>query len=1221
MKRSILFLLLVFVLSTAMAQGTSNIWTTRQVTDLNLEQEEVLHYFASDYRLVEINPDELAPRLLSNERSVRPLSIPKPDGTSMTVRIRPVGVMHPDLAARYPGIQTFEILPDGGKVLGGRVGWTYQGFHATVRTTQGTIYVDPYAKQGSRYYVVYNVEDNLENGPWEGFVCDVTGEQGLDIEDIYSPAEVHDHQDRSFSGFRSGASIVQRRYRLAMACTGEFSDFHGGTTESAMSAIVTIVNRVNEVFGREAAIQMELIPNNDTLIFLDRNTDPYENETDQMLIDNPGVLDARVGNAAYDIGHVISTGPSAGQGVASLAGVCRAQFKGRATSTRSVPFGDPFVINILCHEMGHQFGATHVQSGCQNVSIETAVEPGGGTTIMGYAGICPGGYNIQTNSDDYFNNSSLVQFFQYTREGLGNACAEQIDEGNTIPDITEDYEDGFFIPISTPFELTASASDMEGDDITYCWEQRNINASYPYDEENGDFGPFPGFPVGDSPLFRTYDPTDSPTRVFPRLPLIISNGSDNAEVLPDYSRAMTFRCTARDNHPTSGGADWVQVNFRATAEAGPFLVSSPNAGSEVWAVGEYQEVSWDVANTDNSVVDCQRVNIRLSVDGGFTYPFTLLENTPNDGSAFVTVPDAVGDDARIRVEAADNIFFDISNNDFEIIPASQAGYTLNYGPLFQEVCAPEESASIEFVTASILDYEGTITLEVLTDLAAEGIVASFDNTEIQPGGTANLNLDFTNTTFDGLLSVEVQASTDDLGTTTRVFDLEIYNNDFSALALETPADGTAGIILSTDFTWSELPNAFAYDFELATSPAFGDELLEAAFDLTEGAYTPDALFEENTLYFWRIRAINECGPGPWSTPFTFHTDNSICEDDISTDTPQNIPGAGPLPTIISTINVDFQGTISDINIPFIDVSYSPIQNFQVRLRSPNDIEVLLYDGTCFSTNLVNIGFDDDAPLEIQCPPTNQTVYQPVEALSAFVGQESQGPWELEVQITETGFGIPGSVDDWQIEFCASSSPDTPNLDRNEGLCVVPNEGNPITSTLLEVSDASQNSSELEYTVVTIPAYGELYFIDELLDVGDTFRQSSVDAGNITYVNTDGSQTEDSFSFVVEDGTGGFLPVTTFDITIDESCITSSEDLNPAQVFNLYPNPTNGQITLEWGEATQEDFRLRVFDVQGKILLENVIGQGTLRSSLDLSNAPAGIYMVQIGQHVERVVVE
>ncbi|MEL7248947.1 MAG: reprolysin-like metallopeptidase [Bacteroidota bacterium] len=1221
MKRSILFLLLAFVFSTAIAQSSSDIWTTKQVSDLNLEPEEVLHYFATDYRLVEINPNDLAPLLLSEERSTRPVTIPKPDGTSMTVRIRPVSVMAPELAERYPGIQTFEVLPDGGKVLGGRVGWTYQGFHATVRTTQGTIYVDPYAKQGSRYYVTYNVEDNLENGPWEGFVCDVTGEEGLDIGDIYSPAEVQDQLDRSF-GPRNGASIVQRRYRLAMACTGEFSDFHDGDIDIIMSAIATIVNRVNEVFGRDLAIQLELVANNDEIIFLDRTTDPYENETDEMLADNPGVLASRIGNENYDIGHVISTGPFSGQGVASLRGVCRNQFKGAATSTRNAPQGDPFVINILCHEMGHQFGGTHVQSGCQNVSIISAVEPGGGTTIMGYAGICPNGYNIATNSDDYYNNSSLEQMIEYSRNDLGNACAEQIDEGNSIPDITEDYENGFHIPISTPFELTASATDMEEDPLTYNWEQADINSSFPYDDDNGVYGPFPGQPIGNSPLFRSFPPTSSPTRVFPQLQKIVNNQSDNTETLPTYSRAMTFRCTVRDNHPTSGGAAWVQVNFRAAEEAGPFLVNSPNAGNEEWAVGDYVEVTWDVANSDMAPVNCQRVNIRLSTDGGFTYPITLLSNTPNDGSAFVTVPDAVGNEARVRVEAADNIFFDISNDDFEIVPATEAGYTLESNPLFQEVCVPEETAVIDIMTASILDYDSTITLEILTDLAAEGIVGSFDNTEIQPGENASLNLDFSGSTFDGTLSVEIQASTVDQGSTTRTIDIEVYNNDFSALALQTPADGSTGIVLSAEFSWTDLPNAFAYDFEIATNPAFGeDDLLEAAGDLTEVTFTPDALFESNTLYFWRIRPINECGPGPWSVPFTFHTENAICESSISEDTPITIPGAGPLPTRISSINVDFQGTISDINIPYIDVAYQPIQNFQVRLRSPDNIEVLLYDGNCFSTDLVNIGFDDDSPLEIQCPPTNQSVYQPVEALSLFNGEDTEGEWQLEVQILETGFGVPGSLDDWEIEFCASGGSDAPSVERNTGLCVRPEGGNPITNDLLAVEDASQNSFQLEYTVVTVPAYGDLFFLGEVLEVGDIFRQSSVDAGNVTYVNTDGSQTSDSFSFVVEDGTGGFLPVTNFDITIDASCVVNNENLTLGTPFNLYPNPTNGQVTLQWGEATVEEMRLRVFNVQGQLMVENIVAKGTLQSALDLSNVPAGIYLVQIGQHVERVIVE
>ncbi|RMF02354.1 MAG: hypothetical protein D6772_03585, partial [Bacteroidetes bacterium] len=699
MRHSLLIVWLLLTTALAWAQHDSP-WSSEELASLELSEGQLTHDFATDFRLFHLDESSVAQLLLSSDKRVIDLTLPLPDGTEVMVQLRPSSIMAPGLATRYPGIRTYRILPKG-QVRGGVLSWTHLGLNASLHTPQGTIYIDPYVIGQTELYTVYNVQQNIDPALWNGFTCGLSGDQGLDPDEIFPPLYTLEREDHTKDLL--GESIVQRKYRLAVACTGEFSEFHAAqagvepSVEISLSAIVAIINRVNEVTGVDLAIQFELVENNDLLIALDPDNDEFnDSSTDEMLGEVDDYIDRTLGSSNFDIGHVIGVGPAnSGQGVAQLESVCAAN-KGRGVSTRRRPIADPFVINILCHEMGHQMGATHVQSSCQNVEPSTAVEPGGGTTIMGYAGICPPGNNLQTNTDPYFNTVSLEQIFSYMHEGRGDLCANRIDEGNTIPEVTDEYEDGFFIPISTPFELVAQGSDMEGDELTYTWEQidRNLTEQSP-----------PGSPVGNIPIFRSLIPSRDSNRVFPNLNRIVNNSSGFVdEVLPTYTRELTFRCTVRDNHPTSGGASWTTVAFGATDSAGPFRVSSPNTADVSWEVGDYVEVTWDVANTDNDIVDCQRVNIRLSTDGGFTYPITLLSDAANDGSAFVTVPDVISDEVRVRVEAANNIFFDISNADFSIVPATSPGYTVDHGPLYQAICIPQEEARISFTTGAVLDF-------------------------------------------------------------------------------------------------------------------------------------------------------------------------------------------------------------------------------------------------------------------------------------------------------------------------------------------------------------------------------------------------------------------------------------------------------------------------------------------------------------------------------------
>ena len=416
-----------------------------------------------------------------------------------------------------------------------------------------------------------------------------------------------------------------RQLRLALACTGEYANFHGGTVTSVLAAMNTSMNRVNGVYEREASITMVLVPNNDELIFLNAGSDPYTNESGgAMLGQNQQTVDAIIGSNNYDIGHVFSTG---GGGIASLQSPCGGS-KARGVTGLPSPVGDPFDIDYVCHEMGHQYGGNHTQYNNCNRANVAAMEPGSASTIMGYAGICAP--NIQNNSDDYFHSISLLEIANF----ITNVnCPDIINTNNDPP--TVDAGANHIIPHSTPFELIAEGNDTNNDPLTYCWEQMDNDGSAPMPPVSTNT---------QGPLFRTFDPTPSPSRVFPRWSNLVNNSSYDWETLPSVARNMDFNCTVRDNNSMYGCT--AEDNMRVTVDgnSGPFLVTAPNTNNITWLVGTQETVTWDVANTDQAPVNASTVDISLSFDGGYTYPMVLASGVPNTGSYTVMVPNTIGNE-------------------------------------------------------------------------------------------------------------------------------------------------------------------------------------------------------------------------------------------------------------------------------------------------------------------------------------------------------------------------------------------------------------------------------------------------------------------------------------------------------------------------------------------------------------------------------------------------
>ncbi len=578
------------------------------------------------------------------------ITLPMPDGTFARFDVVESPVMHPDLAAKFPEIKTYAGQGVDDPHASVRFDMTPQGFHAQVLSPSGAAYIDPYTRDNTALYSVYYKRDfPRKSDGWKCHTADLPALGAL-------AGRVN-----PLGGPETGETL--RTYRLANAATGEYTAFHGGTVPAGQAAIVTAINRVSGVYQIDFSIKMQLIANNNVLVFTNGGTDPYTNNNGgAMLGQNQSVLDSSGqpysigGSAAYDIGHVFSTG---GGGIAGLSVVCRAGLKAQGVTGLPQPIGDPFYIDYVAHEMGHQFGGNHSFNSavCAGARVASAAyEVGSGSTIMSYAGIC-GADNIQFNSDPYFLFHNFQEIRAYAASGLGNPCAQQTATGNLDPTVNAGPDRT--IPRGTAFELTASGSDPNGDPITYCWEQRNLGPA-----QGAVGGQFTD--NGSSPIFRSFSPVTSPTRVFPRLSNILANNTVIGETYPQTNRTLLFRCTVRDNRVTGGGVGWDDVAVVVTTSSGPFLVTSPNTNVTLSGA---QTVTWNVANTTAAPVSCANVNILLSTNGGQTFPITLASNTPNDGSELVTLPNILTTTARIRVEAAGGTFFDLSNTNFKIEPA------------------------------------------------------------------------------------------------------------------------------------------------------------------------------------------------------------------------------------------------------------------------------------------------------------------------------------------------------------------------------------------------------------------------------------------------------------------------------------------------------------------------------------------------------------------------
>ena len=713
--KKIITLLLVLACTQLANASSINYWTTISAAQAETFGEQVIKVNACKY--YELNIAALsgylqnAPMERSNKTPLI-LELPMPDGTTQAFAMVESPVMELGLQLKYPSIKTYAGQSLNNPTATIRIDITESGFHAMVLASDESVFIDPINFSTNQAYMVYNKSDAINTHP---HICNVVGTDDA-MNNLIPVSQARNSNNPNNSVLRNAGDTL-RTYRLALACTGEYANYFPGTPTklSTLGHMVTSVNRVVGVYEKELSIHMNLIANDDTLINLNGATDPYDDaDGSAMLGQNQTTVNIRVGPSNYDIGHVFSTG---GGGIAGLGVVCNIGQKARGVTGSPAPVGDPFDIDYVAHEMGHQFGANHpfngttLNCGGGNRNNSTAYESGSGSTIMAYAGICSLGSvidDIQLHSDAYFHTISFDEIRNYTTYtgATGGTCPVKTLTGNHPPIITSIGLSAYTIPLSTPFVLTGAANDPDLDPITYCWEEF-------------DLGPacLANSPTGNSPSFRSLNPSTSPSRTFPRqtvinanYPLVFPSPYRTAEVLPSYARTMKFRLTARDNRSGGGGVTYDPsfVTLTVNGSAGPFLVTVPNT-NVTWAGATMQNITWNVANTDLSPISVSTVNILLSIDGGLTYPYTLATGVANNGLASVQLPNVTSTTARIKVESVGNIFFDISNVNFTIT----AVIGLNENSLsFETVTIYPNPSTGEFNISWAGKYNGTIDLKV-----------------------------------------------------------------------------------------------------------------------------------------------------------------------------------------------------------------------------------------------------------------------------------------------------------------------------------------------------------------------------------------------------------------------------------------------------------------------------------------------------------------------------
>lgn len=708
-------------------------------------------------RLYQTDVEGLRSKLLAGGTSVE---LPSALGTMVRFEVKEITVLHPICIKEHPEIKTYTGISDSKSQL--RLTVSPYGIMALITSVDNQEYYLQPANRHQPEITVGYLGSEIQG--WRSVQCGNTL--------ISDPKDQHDKPlNLARTNFGDGS---KRTYTISVVATGEYTTW-AGSQGAALAAITASVMNINLIYERDLGITF-LIKSPNSILFTNSATDPFTEGGGYLSVnsldENRSTLSADTnvtGNGGYSLGHVFNAGW--GSGLAELSGVCQSSGRDRAASGLNTNFptgpSGPVFDRMVAHEIGHQFGASHTFSantvGCGNNNIagSSAWEPGAGSSIMSYGNAC-GVNTYQERIDPYFHGGSLAQMSAYMM-GTGNTCASITTSGNAAP-VLLPAPIAYTIPHSTPFRLSVPSTDADGDKITTNWEQVDALGGM-----GSAVPPLSTNTIG--PLFRSFQPSEAAVQYFPSFSGLLS-GNLTFEVLPTVARSMTFRGTVRDNHAGAGRTANRDVTV-TTANCGAFKITSNTGPSAYTANGvNTTTLTWNTA----SCVTCPNINIKFSTDGGYSYPYTILANTPNDGTQTFVIPNLPTCQGRFMIEASNNIFYNISEGQVSIVSSCEAfGSSISPATPFFAQTAGSNNLNMSMQPIMGSPIAGPIA-GTLTPNDLEGYLAMSSTT----GGCVSFSGNYTK--FDTVKFVSNRSGIHTITKTTGGYPivLSLYSEEFNA---------------------------------------------------------------------------------------------------------------------------------------------------------------------------------------------------------------------------------------------------------------------------------------------------------------------------------------------------------------------------------------------------------------------------------------------------------